>query len=101
MRPAYAHPEPQKHDMTAITSQTFHYEPSFSATRTARAVAQAAVAGGRLLARWLTPTAAARPHGRSGEAEEVRVMARNWEKTDPGFAADLYAAAARHEGLAD
>jgi hypothetical protein len=36
---------------------------------------------------------------RAEEAEAVRRLARRWERSDPGFAADLYAAAARHEGL--
>ena len=34
----------------------------------------------------------------SVEAQKVREMAYSHAKTDPGFAADLYAAAARHEG---
>ena len=33
------------------------------------------------------------------EAQNVRALAYSYSKTDPGFAADLYAAAARHEGL--
>jgi hypothetical protein len=33
------------------------------------------------------------------EAQNVRDMAYTYLKTDPGFAADLYAAAARHESL--
>ena len=33
------------------------------------------------------------------EAQRVRELAHTYAKTDPGFAADLYAAAARHEGL--
>jgi hypothetical protein len=33
------------------------------------------------------------------EAQRVRALAYSYSKTDPGFAADLYAAAARHEGL--
>ena len=33
------------------------------------------------------------------EAQKVRRLAQSYSKTDPGFAADLYAAAARHEGL--
>ena len=33
------------------------------------------------------------------EAQKVRNLAYAYSKTDPGFAADLYAAAARHEGL--
>ena len=36
---------------------------------------------------------------RSSDASKVREMAYAYSKTDPGFAADLYAAAARHEGL--
>ena len=35
------------------------------------------------------------------EAAEVRAMADRVRKTEPGFAADLYAAAARHELLND
>jgi hypothetical protein len=35
----------------------------------------------------------------SREAQEVREMAHSYSKTDPGFAADLYAAAARHERI--
>ena len=35
----------------------------------------------------------------SVEAQKVRHLAQSYSKTDPGFAADLYAAAARHEGL--
>jgi hypothetical protein len=35
----------------------------------------------------------------SQEAQKVRAMAASYSKTDPGFASDLYAAAARHEGL--
>jgi hypothetical protein len=33
------------------------------------------------------------------EAQHVRELASSYLKTDPGFAADLYAAAARHEGV--
>ena len=32
------------------------------------------------------------------EAQKVRSLAYSYSRTDPGFAADLYAAAARHEG---
>ena len=35
------------------------------------------------------------------EAQAVRELARSYAKTDPGFAADLFAAAARHEGMND
>jgi hypothetical protein len=32
------------------------------------------------------------------QAQKVRDLARTYASTDPGFAADLYAAACRHEG---
>ena len=35
------------------------------------------------------------------EANEVRELARSVEMHSPGFAADLYAAASRHEGYDD
>ncbi len=35
----------------------------------------------------------------SKEAQKVRELAQSYSKTDPGFASDLYAAAARHEAL--
>ena len=35
----------------------------------------------------------------SREAQKVRELADSYSKTDPGFAADLYGAAARHESL--
>jgi hypothetical protein len=35
------------------------------------------------------------------EAEQVRALAQSVSASDPGFAADLYAAAARHESAAD
>jgi hypothetical protein len=35
----------------------------------------------------------------AAEAQRVRSMALAYSKSDPGFSADLYAAAARHEGL--
>ena len=38
---------------------------------------------------------------RGREAAEVRELARSVELDSPGFASDLYAAAARHEGLDD
>lgn len=43
--------------------------------------------------------AAPKALSRSEEAAEVREMARRLQASDPGFAADLYAAADRHETL--
>jgi hypothetical protein len=39
----------------------------------------------------------AQPQSASEEADEVRALARSVAETDPGFASDLFAAAARHE----
>ena len=39
------------------------------------------------------------PEAAAREAQAVRELASSYAKTDPGFAADLYAAAARHESL--
>jgi hypothetical protein len=82
--------------MTAITSQTFHHHgPSQFLQRLGEVFA----AGARWLAQVHAAPAAARRV--SDDAEEVRALARSWERTDPGFAADLYAAAARHESQSD
>ncbi len=50
---------------------------------------------------WLVPPAAPVDvlETAAREAQEVRKLAYSYSRTDPGFAADLYAAAARHEGL--
>lgn len=46
-----------------------------------------------------TPAAAPqRRRSRGHDAQQVRRLAQSVQHTDPGFAADLYAAAARHEG---
>ena len=53
--------------------------------------------------RLLATTRPAPPHSAADavarEAQAVRNMANTYTKTDPGFAADLFAAAARHDGL--
>jgi hypothetical protein len=48
---------------------------------------------GQLRARW-----AERATDRLGEAEALRAYAMRFRDTDPGFAADLMAAADRHRG---
>ena len=85
--------------MTAITSKTFQYEPALGLPLGARPLGELFKAAGRLLAGLFTGPAKSVARNQADEAEEVRALARTWEKTDPGFAADLYAAAARHEGL--
>ena len=42
-------------------------------------------------------TIPAKERAAAREAEQVRRMANTFSRTDPGFAADLYAAAMRHE----
>ena len=53
------------------------------------------------LRRWFTsePLVLSAADKASQEAQKVRELASSYSKTDPGFASDLYAAAARHEGL--
>ena len=45
----------------------------------------------------LTTMIPAKERTTAHEAEQVRRMANRYSRTDPGFAADLYAAAMRHE----
>jgi len=76
---------------TALTSGVYH-EPLIS-----RALHQFAAG----LFGSLAQRAAAVPYrtrARAQEAADVRALARSVEHQSPGFAADLYAAAARHEG---
>jgi hypothetical protein len=53
------------------------------------------------LSRWMSQPASRKRSPRGEDAAAVRAMAYSVQATDPGFAADLYAAAARHEGLDD
>lgn len=48
-------------------------------------------------ARWLTQPAAPRARATAPDAAAVRQLAYGLMRTDPGFAADLFAAADRHE----
>jgi hypothetical protein len=53
------------------------------------------------LSRWMSQPSDRKSGSRADDAAAVRAMAYSVQRTDPGFAADLYAAAARHEGLDD
>jgi hypothetical protein len=66
--------------------------------RGARAAAAVFVALARLLA-GLFRAAPARPQSVAEEAQAVREMALQYQKVDPRFAAELVAAADRHERL--
>jgi hypothetical protein len=88
--------------MTAITSKTFTHAPVLDIPRGARVAADVFTAALRLASGLFRASTSARVRRtRADEAADVREMASRWERTDPGFAADLYAAAARHEGLND
>lgn len=89
--------------MTAITSRSYTYgNTRLRIPRGARMAAEVFTAGARLLARLAVGTApAATLSSRAREAADVREMASSLQATDPGFAADLYAAADRHEKLND
>lgn len=84
--------------MAAITSQTFHHTPALSIRGGAHLAAGVLASGARLLKHLLLAQPKAAAHrARIEEAEATRRLADGWLETDPGFAADLYAAAARHE----
>ncbi len=78
--------------MAAISSQSFP-APTFDLGAVLRGVA-------RSCARWFQAAqVSVAERTRADEARAVRDLAERYAKTDPGFAADLYAAAARHEGM--
>ena len=87
--------------MTAITSGTYGHQPIFSgairqlaaALFSSRPAAKPA-AGATIKSKRLASTFRVRVR----EANDVRELARSVELHSPGFAADLYAAASRHEG---
>jgi len=102
--------------MTAITSGTYGHQPIFSGATIRRlAVAlfsshpeAATTSSARAAQAWPLPwPSASLPSFSAGsgvrvrEAEDVRELARSVEAHSPGFAADLYAAAWRHEGYDD
>ena len=90
--------------MTAITSGTYGHQPIFTgairqlaaALFPSRPAAKPAVATMSKSSR-LANTFRVRVR----EANDVRELARSVELHSPGFAADLYAAASRHEGYDD
>lgn len=92
--------------MTAITSGTYGHPPIFSGA--IRQLAAALFPSSRTPARQRTADAtlqstpvASTFRVRVREANDVRELARSVEMHSPGFAADLYAAASRHEGYED
>ena len=88
--------------MTSITSGTYGHSPFFgsslrqiaNALFSSRPVAKKTVAA-------KSTSVASSFRVRVREANDVRDLARSVEMHSPGFAADLYAAASRHEGYDD
>ncbi len=90
--------------MTAITSGTYGHQPIFTAairqlvaglfssSRPVRKAAPVVATATRVASTFRV---------RVREANDVRELARSVEMHSPGFAADLYAAASRHEGWDD
>jgi len=91
--------------MTAITSGTYGHQPIFSgairqlaaALFPSRPAAKAPPADATIKSTRQASTFRVRVR----EANDVRELARSVELHSPGFAADLYAAASRHEGYDD
>ena len=91
--------------MTAITSGTYGHSPFFGGSL--RQIANAIFAS-RSAAKKPAATTTIKSASvansfrvRVREANDVRELARSVEMHSPGFAADLYAAASRHEGYDD
>jgi hypothetical protein len=87
-----------------MTTSTLHFEVERSrfANLLLAALGAAVPASlASLLGRDRNESAAAPVDKAAIEAAAVREMARSYAKTDPSFAADLYAAADRHEALND
>ena len=90
--------------MTAITSGTYGHQPILSGAfrqiaaffSTSRVATKPAAAASVKVSRFADTFSV-----RVREANEVRELAHSVEKHSPGFAADLYAAALRHEGYDD
>ena len=78
-----------------MTTVTVNVATEVAAPRGAVWAARAAAALLRLFARWAAPRAQA--NAPMVEAAQVRELARLHLSSDPGFAADLFAAADRHE----
>ena len=86
--------------MTSITLNSQTTTPA-SQPSVGSALHELAVAGRHLVVALLSTlqrkSAASQQLSAFQEAENLRALADTWVKTDPGFAADLFAAADRHE----
>jgi hypothetical protein len=90
--------------MSAITSGTYGHQPLFAGALRQLAAAftsRPAVARESVASTIKSSRLANTFRIRVREANDVRELARSVELHSPGFAADLYAAASRHEGYDD
>lgn len=88
--------------MTAITSGTYGHQPMFAgALRQLAGLFSSRPVARTVAAPKLSIRLANTFRVRIREANDVRELARSVEMHSPGFAADLYAAASRHEGYDD
>ena len=90
--------------MTAITSGTYGHSPFFggSLRQIANAIFASRATKKPAANATIKSTSVANSFRvRVREANDVRELARSVEMHSPGFAADLYAAASRHEGYDD
>lgn len=89
--------------MTAITSGTYGHQPLFSGAfrQLAGLFSSSRSATQPVLSTIKSSRLANTFRIRVREANDVRELARSVELHSPGFAADLYAAASRHEGYDD
>ena len=90
--------------MTSITSGTYGHSPFFGSSlrQIANALFASRPAVKKSAATSTQSTSVASSFRvRVREANDVRDLARSVEMHSPGFAADLYAAASRHEGYDD
>ena len=78
------------------TTINLHVSPAASAGRFAARLGQLFAAAFALMTHTRQPKAL---HDPSRETAKIRALASSYEQADPRFAADLYAAADRHEML--
>jgi len=78
-----------------MNTVTVNVPANVPAPRGAEWAAQAAAALLRAIAKWTAPRAQAKSP--IVEVAQLRALARTYLNSDPGFAADLFAAADRHE----
>ena len=78
-----------------MNTVTINVPANVPAPRGAAWAAQSVAALSLAIAKWTAPRAQANVP--MVEAAQVRALARSYLSSDPGFAADLFAAADRHE----